>query len=206
MSTCFSDRLSVPSPRSLNGVATAADSKRLPSSVKASSGLTRTCRCEGSELMKGTASSSARSWWVACIGASVKSALPCVSTMLCTAKRAGSALPGSLASRARMSSISKRPSATRVRRSSGASISSRSITGARRSSDSKAASACRRRTRSNGAAGTSPAAFGGGPATTRSFSVSSSVHGLKATAPRLTRRPSFSPAMRSACSRISGGA
>jgi len=106
MSSCFSDRLGVPSQRSLNGVATAADSKRLPSSVKASSGWTRTC--EGSELMKGTASSSARSGWVACTGASVKWALPCVSTVSCTSKRAGSALPGSLDRR--RAAPSRRPS------------------------------------------------------------------------------------------------
>jgi len=33
LSSCFSDRLGVSSQRSPNGVATAADSKRLPSSV-----------------------------------------------------------------------------------------------------------------------------------------------------------------------------
>ena len=80
----------MPAPRSANGVATAAESKRLPSRVKASRGSTLISRSEGRALRKGTPSSKSRSRCVVFSGWSTKSAAPPWTTMLCSANCAGS--------------------------------------------------------------------------------------------------------------------
>ena len=176
-----------PLPRSANGVAAPAVSKRLPSSVKARRGSTFTSRSDGSELMKGMPSSKARRRCVACSGWSTKSAPPARTTMLCTAKRAGSVALAERRDEALHDVVDVVAAVgdAAAARSIGASISSASITGARRRIDIAATSARMRLTASSGGA-----AGAGARRSTRSASVSSSVHGLNSTLPAATRRPS----------------
>ena len=76
-------------PVCANGVPSADESNRLPSSVNARWGSTLTSRCEGRVLMNGTFSVSARTSWVSLMVLSMKSMLPPVSARLYSATRAG---------------------------------------------------------------------------------------------------------------------